>query len=121
MDNSETKAIHVIKNLWVEAGEAVEIIRKAYQFEIGEKEKRIYYLGGNAEYLTYDGLWKARYLYQSYDVLCTPEGIYEVYLAEHLVKHGELIQDEETKKNAKASESFRAFVEATRKKLAEKE
>ena len=70
-------------NLLSEAKNAVQIIKDTCLFHVGEKEITLSYDGNNRESLTYDGIWKARYLHQSYDVPVTVEGVFDVYKTEY--------------------------------------
>lgn len=66
-----------------EAKNAVKTIKNTCLFHIGEKEITLSDDGNNREYLTFDGIWKARYLHQSYDIPVTIEGVFDVYKAEY--------------------------------------
>lgn len=90
-----------------EAKNAVKIIKNTCLFHIGEKEITLFNDGNNREYLTFDGIWKARYLHQSYDIPVTVEGVFDVYKAEYEYK-----KLKSTRRNDKAESAkyFRTFV-----------
>ncbi len=73
-----------------EAKEASQMIYQAYQnaFGIGKDKVEVWSDDCNAEYLTHDGVWQARYLHQTYDVKCSPDEIYQYFRAEYLIKNG---------------------------------
>lgn len=95
-----------------EAKNAVKIIKNTCLFHIGEKEITLSDDGNNREYLTYDGIWKARYLHQSYDIPVTIEGIFDVYKAEYEHK-----KSKSTQVNNKAASAgyFRTFIKRLQK------
>lgn len=71
-----------------EAKEFAKLIRDTYQFPIGEDTITVWSDSHNAEYLTHNGVWQARYLHQSYDVECSEDSIFKYLRAEYLVAHG---------------------------------
>ena len=73
-----------------EAKESAEIISKAYAKAFGIKEDKIVVWNDayNAEYLTHDGIWQARYVHQTYDVECTADGIFDYLKADYLIQNG---------------------------------
>lgn len=95
-----------------EAKNAVKIIKNTCLFHIGEKEITLSDDGNNREYLTFDGIWKARYLHQSYDIPVTIEGIFDVYKAEYEHK-----KSKSTQVNNKAASAgyFRTFIKRLQK------
>lgn len=107
-----------------EAKEAAEIIQKAYTFKCGEDKIEVYHDKdyNNFEYFTHDGVWQARYLHQSYDVICTPDEIFKYFRAEYMIKSGFA---KEFDGSAYTSEGqmmqianyFRSFVNHSHKKL----
>lgn len=74
--------IEAYKTLLAQAEADVSAINKAYLFHIGEKRLTVWNDGNNAEYLTHDGLWQARYLHQSYNVQVTVDDVFSVYKSE---------------------------------------
>lgn len=70
-------------NLLERAKEDVEAVKEAYRFKIGEDKITIWKDQHNAEYLTHDGVWKARYLHQKYDLPVTVDSVFEAYKAEY--------------------------------------
>lgn len=79
-----------IQPLAEESKRISQLIHDSYVFRIGENQIKVWEDkdGYNAEYLTHDGIWQARYLHQTYDVLCTPEEIYKLLVADYLVENG---------------------------------
>lgn len=104
--------ILIYSDLLSESKKAVQIIKDTCLFHIGEKEITLSYDGNNRESLTYDGIWKARYLHQSYDVPVTIEGIFDVYKAEY-----EYRKSKSTSVNKKANSAgyFRSCVRRLQK------
>ena len=70
------------------AKEIEKQIKETYLFHIGEKRIAIWHDENNYEYLTYDGVWQARYLNQTYNVECTAETIFEYLKANYLIEKG---------------------------------
>lgn len=56
-------------------------------FGIGEEKITVWREGSNAEYLTHSGKWEARYLNQSFDVDCTPNGVFQLLKSKYLIEH----------------------------------
>lgn len=73
-----------------EAKTAAKIIQNAFQnsFGIGVDKIEVWHDDYNAEYLTHDGVWQARYLHQTYDVKCTAEEIFKFFRADYLISNG---------------------------------
>lgn len=71
-----------------EAKEAAKLIRDTYSFGIGEERITIWKDQYNAEYLTHEGVWQARYLHQTYDIKCSEDEIFKYFIAEYLIKNG---------------------------------
>lgn len=100
-----------------EAKEASELIYNSFKnaFGIGVDEIEVWGDSYNHEYLTHSGVWQARYLHQTYDVECTPEGIFKYYRAEYLIQNG-YAQESENSRYTEEGELnqvvpyFRAFV-----------
>jgi hypothetical protein len=64
------------------------LIREKFTFKIGEDKIEVWSDAYNHEYITYDGVWQARYLHQTYDVECSVEGIFNLFRAEYLISKG---------------------------------
>lgn len=101
-----------------EAKEFAKLIRDTYQFPMGEDKITVWSDGHNAEYLTHNGVWQARYLHQSYDVECSEDSIFKYLRAEYLVSHGFCKEFEdgsrtEDDRMAFISRYFRSFVVRT--------
>ena len=80
-----------LKDLAEEAIEMAKLIQETYHcFGISEEVIEIWRDrdGYNHEYLTYTGIWQARYLNQKYDVPCNSDSIFEYFKAEYLVNNG---------------------------------
>lgn len=90
-----------------EAREAYYTVSKACLFPMGQNEIVVYENGDNKETLTHDGMWKARYLHQSYDVEVTADAIFKVFKEEY--NH---IKSRSSKVNniAESARYFRGFV-----------
>ena len=72
-----------------EAKEHVALIHKTYNcFGIGKDTIELWHDSYNAEYLTHDGIWQARYLHQQYDVKVDVATVFDYYRAEWLVNNG---------------------------------
>ena len=75
-----------------EAKEAAEAIQQAYShgFGIGQDKIEVWRDrdANNFEYLTHGGVWEARYLHQTYDVVCSADSIFEYLRAEYLINNG---------------------------------
>ena len=94
-----------IKN---EAERTVKKIEEGYRcFGIKQEKIRLWSDDYNAEFLTHDGVWQARYLHETYDVECSVERVYELFKLEYLMKIGEMVTDCEIVNTAR---NFRAFV-----------
>ena len=72
-----------LEELRKEAQSCYGIIHKNIKFSIGEDKIKLWDDTNNAEYITHSGVWQARYLHQTYDVICTIEGIFDVFKAEY--------------------------------------
>ena len=84
----DTKIILDLLKLRDEARSAHDAIKGNIRFSIGEDKKTIWKDQHNAEYITHEGIWQARYLHQTYDVTCTTEGIFDVFKAAYLKNLG---------------------------------
>lgn len=71
-----------------EAKEAAKLICDTYQFPMREDKITVWSDEHNAEYLTHNGVWQARYLHQQYDVDCSEDSIFKYFKAEYLVSNG---------------------------------
>ena len=82
--------VNALDKVAEEARADAKKIAEAYHFSIGQEEIEVYHDRdcNNFEYLTHSGIWKARYLHQSYDVKVDFESIYELYRAEWLIENG---------------------------------
>lgn len=91
LNADEILIVNGLKDVAAEAKEHAELIAKAYHsFGIGEDKIEVWHDKdwNNFEYLTHDGVWQARYLYQTYDVKVDADSIFELYRAEWLVENG---------------------------------
>ena len=80
-----------------EAKEHAKKISDAYHcFGIGEELIEVWRDkdGYNCEYLTHDGVWRARYLHQTYDVKVDADTIFDYYRAEWLIENGYVKESE---------------------------
>lgn len=75
----EIKTILALNEIRLEAAADSAFIHSVMTFKIGEKRKTVWEDSHNAEYLTYEGVWQARYLHQAYDVDCSAVGIFNAY------------------------------------------
>lgn len=101
-----------------EAKAFAKLIRDTYQFPMGEDKITVWSDAYNAEYLTHNGVWQARYLHQEYDVDCSEDSIFKYLRAEYLVSHGfskeyEGCYTTEEGKMAEIARYFRVFVANT--------
>ena len=82
-----------------EAKAAAELIHDHFRnaFGIGVDKIEVWGDSYNHEYLTHSGVWQARYLHQTYDVECTPDGIFRYYRAEYLIQNGYAKETEESR------------------------
>ena len=80
----DTKVILKLDELRKEAEEAHKIIKDNVKFSIGEDKKIVWKDEHNAEYITNEGVWQARYLHKTYDVICTIENIFNVFKERYL-------------------------------------
>ena len=108
-----------------EAKEESKMIYQAYKnaFGIGENTIEVWSDDYNAEYLTHDGVWQARYLHQTYDVKCSPNEIYQLFRGEYLIQNGyaeEIGSDgclTEEGKQKQIAGYFRSFIRRSKQKL----
>ena len=108
-----------LQKLAVEAKEAAKLIRETYRyFGIGEEKITVWKDYHNTEYLTYTGVWQARYLHQTYDVECSAEGIFECFKAEFLANYfkNEEFENQEITEKAMICRYFRNFLRTTQEK-----
>lgn len=109
----EVMAVAKLQELAKQAKEEAELIYNTYNnFRIGEAKIQVWTDGTNYEYLTYTGIWEARYLHQSYDVVCTPEGIFDILKAKYFASFEDDILDEK----AQSASYFEAFISRTKDK-----
>lgn len=105
-----------LKELAEEAKELSALIRETYRsFAFGEDKITVWNEAGNYEYLTYGGVLQVRYLRQSYDIECTPEGIFNILKTKYFFDAQELT-DCEKKEMQKKFKYFEAFVERTKER-----
>lgn len=79
-----------LKELAEEARKASDLIHATYHcFGINEEIVEVWHdkKNKNHEYLTHTGVWQARYLHKSYDVVCTSKDIFDLFKAEFLIAH----------------------------------
>ena len=98
----EMLAIKGLPELAASAMTAANLIQRVYK--IKEERIEILYFNGEYEYLTRDNVWQARYKDWSYDVKCTPDGIFDLYKKAFLARRtSNMLLDN-------ASEHFKHFV-----------
>lgn len=91
MSADEIIAITDLKSIAEKAKAHAKLIREKYRcFGIGEDKIVVWRDSASlsSEYLTYTGVWQARYLHQTYNVECTADSIFDLYRAEYLVEKG---------------------------------
>ncbi len=93
--------------LLADAENAVKAVVARHKFSLFQDKIVLYNDGNNAEYLTRDGVWQARYLHQKYDVKITVEDIFDVYKEEHEHK---LLNTNTVNNKADSAGYFRNFV-----------
>ena len=107
------------------AKEAEEMIKEVYVFHMGENKITVWEDECNTEYLTFEGIWQARYINQVYDIECSAETIFEYMKSDYLVKN-EIIASEEhshfTEEGQRAFvfKYFNTFLKRTKKKYDER-
>jgi len=114
----EVSAVVQLQKLANEANEVAQLIKETYRcFGISEEQIEVWQDrdGYNHEYLTHNGIWQARYLHQTYDVSCTPEGIFDCFKAEYFKQMGVCNLSLQTRELAEAAEYFRSFINKTRR------
>lgn len=107
-----------------EAKEAAELVRKTYRcFGIGEEKIEIWHDSerNNFEYLTYTGVWQARYQNYACEVECSEDEIFKCFKAEYLLENGFVRECDigfsaEERELKRTCEYFRKFLENTRAK-----
>lgn len=118
-----TKETIILKDLYPLAKKAIEaekLIKETYLFPIGQNSIEIWHDEHNAEYITHDGIWQARYLHQSYNVECTAESIFDYMKAAYLIKNKyvpKFVEGKQTDEGIKAEifNYFSAFLKKTEK------
>lgn len=114
LTTDEVLIVVELQKLVVEATEASRLIYKVYKcFGIGEDKIVVWNDGNNYEYLSYSGVWQVRYLHQTYDVICSNDGIFDLFKAEYFVENGYANEDAELRKKAEAAKYFRSFIKQT--------
>lgn len=107
MTAEDLRRIEVYQKLLKEAEEAVKTVIGKYKFDIYQEKITLWSDGNNAEYLTHNGVWQARYLHQRYDVSITVDDIFSVFKEayEHNLKNTSRV-------NTKADSAayFRTFI-----------
>lgn len=93
--------------LLADAENAVKTVVARHKFSLFQDKIVLYNDGNNAEYLTRDGVWQARYLHQKYDVKITVEDIFDVYKEEYEHK---LLNANTVNNKADSAGYFRTFV-----------
>jgi hypothetical protein len=115
LNHQEVIAVVELHKLAQKAKVISDLIYKAYKcFGIGETKITVWSDGNNFEYLTYDGVWQARYLHQNYDVTCTPDGIFDVMKAAYLFSQDE--HNHKLREMAAAHNYFMSFARKTAQK-----
>lgn len=115
----EVLAMTGLAKIAEESIEAIKLISETYSFKMGEDKVVVWSDECNAEYLTIDGIWQARYLHQTYDVTCTVDKVYDLLRKEYLYKEG-YIKTKEYEDKKQVAGYFRAFINKTRQKAEEK-
>lgn len=109
----DLRRIEVYQKLLKEAEEAVKAVIGKYKFDICQAKITLWSDGNNAEYLTHNGVWQARYLHQRYDVPITVDDVFDVFKEayEHNLKNTGRV-------NIKADSAgyFRSFVSKCKEK-----
>lgn len=119
IEEMTTEQIENLQNYCVlakEARAAHNTVSRACLFPMGQNEIIVYENGDNKETLTHDGVWKARYLHQSYDVEVTADSIFKVFKEEY--NHRKL-RTSKVNKIADSAGYFRAFVSRCKDSLKE--
>lgn len=89
LNADEILIINGLESVAKEAKEHVALVHKTYNcFGIGKDTIELWHDSYNAEYLTHDGIWQARYLHQQYDVKVDVDTVFNYYRAEWLVNNG---------------------------------
>lgn len=114
----DIKKISKYSELLQEAEDAVETVKEAYRFKIGENRITIYNDGNNAEYLLHEGVWQARYIHQTFDIKINVHDIFDVYKEDY--EH-RLSKSTRVNTVAQSAEYFRTFVNRCRKILNKEE
>lgn len=121
LNADEILIVNGLQDVAKEAKEAAELIRKTYVFHIGEDKIEVWHDRdmNNFEYLTYSGVWQARYLHQTYDVECSEDEIFQYFRAEYLVDNGFVPETSECRYTEEGqmksiSKYFRRFLKDTR-------
>lgn len=114
MSAEDVRRIEIYRELLNEAEEAVKTIIATYKFNIFQDKIVIWNDGNNAEYLTHNGIWQARYINQSYDVNITVQDVFEIF--KEAYEHKNI-----SKVNLKAQSAgyFRSFVNRCKRQQSE--
>lgn len=115
----EVEVVCAMQEMTKTAEEMSELVRNAYHFRLGEDRIRVWNDEHNAEFLTHDGWWQARYIHQEYEVTCTKECIFKYLVAEYIVnnnlhKDAPSLQKAGFEEEAMVFGYFRAFIERTK-------
>lgn len=104
---NETIILNDLAVLAKEAKEAELLIAKTYLFPVFKKCIVVWSDDYNAEYITHSGMWQARYLHQSYNVLCKADVIFDYMKADYLIKNK---YASETENGIQTDEGYKAEV-----------
>ena len=107
LKSEDLRRIEVYQKLLKEAEEAVNLVIGKYKFSILQEKIILWNDGNNAEYLTHNGVWQARYLHQTYDINITVDGIFDVFKEEyeHRLKNNGRVNNK-----AESASYFRLFI-----------
>lgn len=100
--------IEDMQKLLKDATDYANKIKNSFIFRIGEKRKTVWEDTHNAEYLTINGIWQARYLHQTYDVKCDRDSIFDVLREEYIVNHSPFTCKVNNK--AESARYFKSFI-----------
>ena len=105
LKSDDLRRIEVYQKFLKEAEEAVKLVIEKYKFSIFEEKITLWNDGNNAEYLTHNGVWQARYLHQTYDINITVDEVFDVFKEEYELKNNGRVNNK-----AESASYFRAFI-----------
>ena len=113
LNPQDLRRIEKYSELLEEAEDAMRTILSSYKFDLRQDKILVYNDGCNSEYLLHSGVWEARYLYLSYDVKVTVEGIFDIFKEEY--EH-RLSKSVRVNNKADSAIYFRSFIARTKEK-----